>query len=157
MPVDGARQWPERIIESERGMERLGGQLAAGLEGACVIFLAGDLGAGKTTLARGLLRALGYREVVVSPTFTLLETYNAGGLTVVHVDLYRLDDPSELEQLAIRDYLGEQSVLLVEWPERAPNSLPSPDCEVHITIEEDARRTVRLVSHTESGERLCAA
>lgn len=147
----------ERHIESEAAMERLGGELAARLQEGCVIFLTGDLGAGKTTLARGLLRALGYEGVVVSPTFTLLETYRAGHLTVVHIDLYRLENPSELETLAIRDYLQEQSVLLVEWAERARDNLPGPDLEVHIFIAQDGRRTVYLESHTKTGERLCSA
>jgi tRNA threonylcarbamoyladenosine biosynthesis protein TsaE len=145
-----------RRIDSEADMERLGAALAKRLTGGCVIFLTGDLGAGKTTLVRGLLRALGYGAVVVSPTFTLLETYRAGGLDLVHIDLYRIDDPSELEALAIRDYLREQSVLLVEWAERARESLPEPDCEVHIAIDETGRRDVRLESHSDTGRRLCS-
>lgn len=148
---------PSRVrVDSEAAMERLGGQLAGKLAGGCVIFLSGDLGAGKTTLVRGLLRALGYRDVVVSPTFTLLETYSAGEATVVHIDLYRLENSSELEQLAIRDYLEEQSVLLVEWAERARDSLPNPDCEVHISIDQDSRRTVSLEHFTETGRHLCS-
>lgn len=145
-----------RQIDSEKAMARLGRALAGGLTGGCVIFLTGDLGAGKTTLVRGLLRSLGHDAVVPSPTFTLLETYHAGGFTIVHIDLYRLDDPSELEQLAIRDYMEEQSVLLVEWADRARDRLPKPDCEVHIAIDQDSRRTVRLDSYTEAGERLCS-
>ena len=97
-------------IESEAKMASFGGALAGRIEGGCVIFLTGDLGAGKTTLVRGFLRALGHEGVVTSPTFTLLEVYQPGTVQVVHVDLYRLEDPAELEQLAIRDYLGEQSV-----------------------------------------------
>ena len=142
-------------IESEHKMESFGGALAGRVEGGCVIFLTGDLGAGKTTLVRGFLRALGHRGVVTSPTFTLLEVYQPGSLVVVHVDLYRLDDPAELEPLAIRDYLGEQSVLLVEWADRARDSLPNPDCEVHITIEQNELRTVHVESFTAAGERLC--
>lgn len=137
-------------------MERLGGRLGMRLNGGCVIFLTGDLGAGKTTLVRGLLRSLGYDDVVTSPTFTLLETFDLGSLKVVHIDLYRLDDPSELEYLAIRDYLEEQSVLLVEWADHARDSLPNPDCEVHIDIDRLGDRRVRLESFTQSGERLCA-
>lgn len=142
-------------IESEDKMESFGGAMAARVEGGCVIFLTGDLGAGKTTLVRGFLRALGHEGVVTSPTFTLLEPYQPGDLQVVHVDLYRLEDPDELEQLAIRDYLGEQSVLLVEWADRARGSLPDPDCEVHIAIDQNGQRTVYVESFTGMGERLC--
>ena len=144
-------------IASAEAMEELGARLAAGLRGGCVVFLIGDLGSGKTTLVRGLLRALGHRGVVPSPTFTLLETYDTGGLKVVHLDLYRLDGPAELDQLAIRDYLGEQSVLLVEWPERAQGRLPRADCEVCIAMAEDGRRTVRLDSRSRVGEGFCTA
>jgi tRNA threonylcarbamoyladenosine biosynthesis protein TsaE len=142
-------------IDSEQMMESFGAALADRLEGASVIFLTGELGAGKTTLVRGFLRALGHEGVVTSPTFTLLEVYAAGFSQVVHMDLYRLEDPAELEHLAIRDYLGEQSVLLVEWADRARASLPKPDCEVHITIEQNGHRTVYLESFSGTGEHLC--
>lgn len=142
-------------IESEDKMEAFGGAMAARVEGGCVIFLTGDLGAGKTTLVRGFLRALGHRGIVTSPTFTLLELYRPGALQVVHVDLYRLENPGELEQLAIRDYLEEQSVLLVEWADRARGGLPDPDCEAHIAIDQNDQRTVRVESFTGAGERLC--
>ncbi|MGA8262066.1 MAG: tRNA (adenosine(37)-N6)-threonylcarbamoyltransferase complex ATPase subunit type 1 TsaE [Arenicellales bacterium] len=142
-------------IASVEAMEDFGGGLTARLRGGSVIFLRGDLGSGKTTLVRGLLGALGYEGVVPSPTFTLLETYDVRGLKVAHLDLYRLDGATELEQLAIRDYLGEQSVLLVEWPERAEDGLPPADCEVHIAIDEDGARTVRLESRTRMGEGFC--
>jgi len=144
-------------IGSEQEMEAFGGTLAGRVSGGCVIFLTGDLGAGKTTLVRGFLRALGHRGAVTSPTFTLLEVYQTGGPQVVHVDLYRLEDPDELEQLAIRDYLGEQSVLLVEWADRARGGLPQPDCEVRIAIEHNDQRTIDMESFTGVGEQLCAA
>jgi len=147
----------ERVIESETAMAAFGEDLGRRPTRAGVIFLNGDLGAGKTTLARGLLHGLGYQGLVTSPTFTLLETYPVAGLTVVHIDLYRLEDPAELEQLAIRDYLDGRSVLLVEWAERARASLPAPDCEVHISMEEGQRRTLRMESFTAEGERLCRA
>lgn len=142
-------------VESEHKMRAFGGALAARVEGGCAIFLTGDLGAGKTTLVRGFLRALGHDGAVTSPTFTLLEVYQTVSLQVVHIDLYRLEDPDELEQLAIRDYLEEQSVLLVEWADRARGGLPEPDCEVHITIERNDQRTVYVESFTGVGERLC--
>lgn len=148
---------PARRIDSPEAMERLGEELGARLRGSCVLFLTGDLGAGKTTLVRGLLRSLGHPGPVTSPTFTLLEIYEPGALKVLHLDLYRLEDAGELEQLAIRDYLGEQSVLLVEWADRARHNLPKPDCEVHIAIDPSGCRTVRLESFTGTGEFLCTA
>jgi tRNA threonylcarbamoyladenosine biosynthesis protein TsaE len=138
-------------------MEDLGGRIGANLEGGCVIFLTGELGAGKTTLVRGLLKSLGHEDIVTSPTFTLLETYDIGGLQVVHVDLYRLEDASELEQLAIRDYLHEKSVLLIEWANRVRDALPDPDCEVHIATDPNDCRIVRIEKLTKRGERLCTA
>lgn len=145
----------QHLIESESDMEELGAGLARHLPGVRVVFLTGDLGAGKTTLVRGLLHALGHQGVVTSPTFTLMETYPLAGLTVVHIDLYRLEDPAELEQLAIRDYLDEQSVLLVEWADRARTGLPEPDCEVHIAVNDLGQRDVRMEPFTRAGERLC--
>lgn len=146
-----------RQVDSETEMSELGRALGQRLESGTVVFLSGDLGAGKTTLVRGLLRAIGYCGVVPSPTFTLVEVYNLVKLTVVHLDLYRLDDPAELETLAIRDYLGTLSVLLVEWAERARGSLPDPDCEIRILIDQSGRRRVSLEGFTESGGRLCTA
>lgn len=145
----------EYRIDSESAMQALGGAIAARLEAGAVVFLSGDLGAGKTTLVRGLLRALGYQDVVPSPTFTLLEVYEVASRVVLHLDLYRLVEAAELEALAIRDYVGEQSVLLVEWAVRARERLPGPDCEVHITVNEHGQRNVLLESFTAVGERLC--
>ncbi|HSH42691.1 MAG TPA: tRNA (adenosine(37)-N6)-threonylcarbamoyltransferase complex ATPase subunit type 1 TsaE [Arenicellales bacterium] len=142
-------------VDSEEKMEAFGAALAGRIESGCVIYLSGDLGAGKTTLVRGLLRALGHDGVVTSPTFTLLEVYQTGRMQVVHMDLYRLEEPEELEVLALRDYLGAHTVLLVEWAERARDRLPGPDCEVRIVIEPDDRREVTIQSFTHVGERLC--
>ena len=94
------------------------------------IHLHGDLGAGKTTLARGFLQALGYSDVVRSPTYTLVEAYALGAVTVVHTDLYRLRDPDELEALGLRDLAVADHVWLVEWPERAGAWLPAADIDI---------------------------
>jgi len=144
-------------VDTEQAMSRLGAGLAGRVRGGCVVFLSGDLGAGKTTLVRGFLQALGHRGPVTSPTFTLLETYAAGGLEVAHVDLYRLEAPDELEALALRDYLGPDCVLIVEWPDRARAGLPAPDCEAFITVEPQGRRGVRIEGLSEAGEAMCAA
>ena len=97
-----------------------------------LVFLLGDLGAGKTTLVRGLLRGLGHRGPVRSPTYTLVESYELPAGRVHHLDLYRIADPDEVEFLGIRDLLGDASLVLVEWPERGSGVLPSPDLTVDI-------------------------
>lgn len=116
--------------------EAFGGQLARSLPvghpEALQVQLHGDLGAGKTTLARGFLRALGYPGVVRSPTYTLVESYVLGALTVVHADLYRLQDPDELEVLGLRDLAVAGHVWLIEWPQRGGYWLPGAD--LHVTL-----------------------
>jgi tRNA threonylcarbamoyladenosine biosynthesis protein TsaE len=108
--------------------------------GGALVFLEGDLGAGKTTLVRGLLRGLGHRGPVRSPTYTLVETYELPGALVHHLDLYRIADPEELEYLGIRDLLDGNSLVLVEWPERGAGVLPAPDIRVHIEHLQEGRR-----------------
>jgi tRNA threonylcarbamoyladenosine biosynthesis protein TsaE len=104
------------------------------------LHLQGELGAGKTTLVRGLLRGLGHSGSVRSPTYTLLEPYEFPGLSVLHFDLYRLADPDELEYLGVREQSGEGSLWLVEWPDRGSGWLPAPDLVVTLVVEGDGRR-----------------
>jgi len=120
--------------DSEAEMMALGAQLAGELGGGQVVTLSGDLGAGKTTLARGMLRGLGFDGRVKSPSYGLVESYEVGGLEVHHLDLYRLGEPEELDFLGLEDLLGEHSVLLVEWPERAGGRLPEATAEVSIAM-----------------------
>lgn len=105
-----------------------------------IVYLTGDLGAGKTTLARGFLHALGVTGAIRSPTYTLLETYEADALTVVHLDLYRLRDPSELEPLGLRDLALPGYLWLIEWPERGAGWLPPPDLEVRLAVGDAGHR-----------------
>jgi len=102
----------------------------------CVIYLHGDLGAGKTTLTRGLLRALGHTGRVPSPTYTLVEPYELGRLKLMHLDLYRIADPEELAYLGIREMTG---AVLIEWPERGSHFLPEPDLECRLSVAPPGR------------------
>lgn len=120
----------------------LGAAVAAVLSARAggVLYLEGPLGAGKTTLARGLLRALGVTGAIRSPTYTLLEPYEAGGRLLVHLDLYRLTGERELESLGLRDYPPERCWWLIEWPERAGRRLPPPDLRIQLAHAPAGRR-----------------
>jgi tRNA threonylcarbamoyladenosine biosynthesis protein TsaE len=121
--------------------ESFGARLAAARPGGdalATIYLAGDLGAGKTTLARGFLRAMGISGPVRSPTYTLLEVYETPAVSVLHLDLYRLVDPAELEPLGLRDWARPGHVWLIEWPDRAAGRLPFPDLNIVLTGGENA-------------------
>ena len=126
-------------IEDEAAMLRYGEALARALAPTELVFLEGELGMGKTTLARGILRGLGFTGHVKSPTYTLVEPYEVGGSRVYHFDFYRINDPEELEYLGLDDLLSESAIKLVEWPERAHGRLPRPDRIVRIRAERDGR------------------
>ncbi|HEU0163363.1 MAG TPA: tRNA (adenosine(37)-N6)-threonylcarbamoyltransferase complex ATPase subunit type 1 TsaE [Rhizomicrobium sp.] len=121
---------------------RLGGGIAAGLKPGDAVALWGDLGAGKTTLARAILRALGVTGDVPSPTFTLVQGYDTPGLPVSHYDLYRLKEAREIDELGFDDALADGAVL-VEWPERAPEALPTDALHVRLSLV-DGMRQARL-------------
>ena len=119
--------------------EQFGAQLWKLLPSKCLVFLQGDLGAGKTTLVRGFLRAAGYTGTVKSPTYTLVEEYQINGRTIVHFDLYRLTDPEELEWMGIRDYFDQDCVSFIEWPDRGKGFLPEPDKVITLSSEGTGR------------------
>lgn len=123
--------------------EALGEALAGACPAPCVIHLAGDLGAGKTTLARGFLRGLGHAGPVKSPTYSLLEPYDTPGGRVLHLDLYRLADPDEAAWLGLADHQEDGVRLLVEWPERGAGWVPRADLVV-LLEHDDSRRRARL-------------
>lgn len=122
----------------------------AAAQSGAVVYLRGDLGAGKTTCVRGLLRALGVLGTVRSPTYTLIETYLVAPLTCVHVDLYRLQALTEVDELGLRDHLGPGCLLLVEWPDRGAGALPPADLDLLLSYQGEARQA-RLQAATTVG------
>jgi len=117
----------QKYLNSAEETEQFGAELFKSVPSKCLIFLYGDLGAGKTTMVRGFLRAAGYYGVVKSPTYTLVEEYTIGHLKIFHFDLYRVVDPEELEWIGIRDYFDQDSICFIEWPDRGKGFLPEPD------------------------------
>lgn len=144
-----------RYLADEEAMQAFGGRIATVTAGEGVIFLEGDLGAGKTTLSRGIIRGLGHTGAVKSPTFTLVEPYELGAVRAYHFDLYRLVDPEELEFLGIRDYFDGQSLCLVEWPARGAGFLPKADMTITISPQASGR-SLCLAPSTPRGEGWCA-
>ncbi len=119
-------------LPDTRATEAAGAALAR-VEGVRTVYLEGDLGAGKTTWVRGLLRALGHAGPVRSPTYTLVESYELDSGTILHFDLYRLGDPEELEYLGVRELHAPGALWLIEWPERGRGWLPEPDLRVRLS------------------------
>ena len=126
-------------LADEAATLAFGAQLARELKAGMTLYLEGDLGAGKTTLVRGLLRALGHMGRVKSPTYTLAETYSLPAFELYHFDLYRLHDPREWLDAGFRDVNDGQVVSVIEWPEKAAGWLPAPDVIIRLTIADDAR------------------
>lgn len=132
------------VLADEGATERLMRDIAALIEPGDMITLSGDLGAGKSTFARGALRALGVTGPIKSPSYTLLETYSLATVTVVHLDLYRLKDPAELEYLGLADYHRPGHLWLVEWPEHGGNRIPRADLQFEFTIGPTGHRIERI-------------
>jgi tRNA threonylcarbamoyladenosine biosynthesis protein TsaE len=146
----------KRYLDSAAATEALGARLATALAPGCIVYLSGDLGAGKTTLVRGLVHALGHHGAVKSPTFTLVEPYKMGDWRLFHWDLYRLADPEELEFLGLRDQLDGQAVLLIEWPERGCGELPAADLEITLSYAGEGR-ICQAVALSTAGQRMLAS
>ncbi|MCU7938876.1 MAG: tRNA (adenosine(37)-N6)-threonylcarbamoyltransferase complex ATPase subunit type 1 TsaE [gamma proteobacterium symbiont of Bathyaustriella thionipta] len=165
----------QRQIINEEAMTELGAALAKWIKLGTIVYLAGDLGAGKTTLVRGFLRAFGHHGAVKSPTFTVVEPYSLDNnmfynynklevnlklksdnelltdfIKVYHFDLYRLEDPEELEYIGIRDYLDGQAIALIEWPEKGEGVLPGADLIIKI-VHQNKGREIELLPQSENG------
>lgn len=132
------------ILPTEQDMLDFGLPLAARLADGGVVYLSGDLGVGKTTLVRGLLRAMGHQGRFKSPSYGLIESYEVDGLEVHHLDLYRLGDAEEIEYLGIADLLDEHSLLLVEWAEKGAGFLPPATLQIRIEDLPDQSRRLTL-------------
>lgn len=148
----------QALVVGESAMVALGRQLGLALQSGvqdrgAVVYLEGDLGAGKTTLSRGILESCGHSGAVKSPTYTLVEPYEFDALTVYHFDLYRLGDPEELEYLGIRDYFGPRSLCLLEWPMRGEGFLPCADLKVTVVVAGEGRE-VSIQAQTSLGRAL---
>jgi len=158
LAVSEAKSMSEHLIElaEEADTLALGASLARGVEGGLVLYLAGDLGSGKTTLARGLIRALGYPGRIKSPTYALVEVYDLSSIHLYHFDFYRFEKKQEWEDAGFREYFAPDAVCVVEWPERAGDLLAPADLEIRLEFAQRGR-TARIRCASERGERWLAA
>lgn len=140
-------------IDSSTAMEALGAAIARHAPNRFTVFLSGQLAAGKTTLTRGLVRALGHTGAVKSPTFTLVESYEFEGRRIHHFDLYRIADPEELDYIGLDEYFDDSALCIVEWPERGRACLPVADLELRMSVV-PAGRLVDAVAKTAAGKEL---
>lgn len=139
---------------TEKDVLQMAQHFASALTSGLVVYLVGDLGAGKTTFSRGIIQALGHGGAVKSPTYTLVESYTDTAMPVFHFDLYRLRDPEELEFMGIRDYFTGDALCLVEWPDCGKGHLPAADMQVTILREPHDLRSIILHAVSLAGERL---
>lgn len=145
-------------LADEAATVAFGQTLGHAAKQGAIIFLQGDLGAGKTTLCRGVLQAFGHQGAVKSPTYTLVEPYQFDQQSVNHFDLYRLGNPEELEYMGVRDYFSAGNLCLVEWPERGAGYLPAADIEIFLTLPTSSLETgreIRCETKSSRGEQIC--
>jgi tRNA threonylcarbamoyladenosine biosynthesis protein TsaE len=130
----------QKYLANAEETEQFGAELYHSLPTKCLVFLHGELGAGKTTLVRGYLRATGFTGTVKSPTYNLVEEYTVAGQKIVHFDLYRITDPEELEWIGINDYFAPpDSVCFIEWPDKGKGFLPEPDTVIKLVVQSTGR------------------
>ena len=142
-------------LKNETETTEIGSKVASCLKGGEVIYLKGELGTGKTTIVRGALNKLGFVGNVKSPTYTIVEPYSIDNHIVYHFDLYRLNDPEELESLGIRDYCDGQSICFFEWPEKGENLTPNADISLLLSYTGKGRN-VELTAISEIGKSILA-
>jgi tRNA threonylcarbamoyladenosine biosynthesis protein TsaE len=146
----GSADWTGNL-QDDAATAELGARLAASLAPGMRVYLRGELGSGKTTLIRGLLRALGVKTGVRSPSYTLFELYVISRLNLYHFDFYRFLDSSEFDKAGFADYFDGNAVCLVEWPDKAGHSLPLPDLEIELTYA-GSGRDIRVHANSKAGE-----
>lgn len=134
-------------------MYELGKKIASALNKSAIIYFKGELGAGKTTLIRGILQGLGISEHIKSPTYSLVETYQINHQQIFHFDFYRVQDKNELEHIGLREYFSQPAIVLIEWPEIAQDFIDQPDIECAINIKNEGRE-LNFVAKTESGKQI---
>jgi tRNA threonylcarbamoyladenosine biosynthesis protein TsaE len=153
MPTDDNGRALSLHLPDEAATLRLGAALAAAIQPGLKVFMSGELGAGKTTLARGLLAGLGFAGRVKSPSYSLVELYVVSGLNLYHFDFYRFKQAVEFRDAGFGDYFDERNVCVVEWPEKAQGELPVADLNITLEIDGASGRVARLEPGTESGQR----
>ena len=132
----------KQIFTSEAHLTAFAAKIALFLEPGDVVYLRGELGTGKTAFARAIIQQKGSADSVTSPTFTLIETYHLNDVSVVHLDLYRIESDAQMEGIGLRDYLDGHWICLIEWPDRAPRMLPDPDLIIDLAYEGKGRAAV---------------
>ena len=153
--AESGAEW-RREMPDEMAVAVLAEQFARRVRAPLVIFLIGDLGAGKTTFARAFVQALGYSGYVKSPSYGLLESYEIADKSILHLDLYRIEDPEELEYLALRDLFDDDAILLVEWPEKGVALLPPADLVLYF-MDIGETRFIKSCAMSPAGENLNSA
>lgn len=142
-----------KILKTEEETMQVAKELAAAIDEGVIIFLEGQLGAGKTTFTRGFLRGLGFQDKVKSPTYTIVEPYDVSGKKIFHFDFYRVKDSQELDEIGIQDYFSPTFICLVEWPEKGVSRLPTPDLICHIEFKQDGR-DLKIEARSERGKKV---
>ena len=136
----------KQIFTCETQLTAFAAKIALFLEPGDVVYLRGELGTGKTTFARAIIQQRGSADSVTSPTFTLIETYHLDDVSVVHLDLYRIESDAQMEGIGVRDYLDGRWFCLIEWPDRAPRMLPDPDLTIDLAYEGKGRSAVLIAT-----------
>lgn len=145
----------ELFLESDRDTINFGRQLSQLMSAPFTLYLTGELGAGKTTMSRGIIQSMGHQGAVKSPTYTLVEPYEFDKHNVYHFDLYRLSDPEELEYMGIRDYFNDKSICIIEWPDKGLDFLPKADLKLNLAYVGHSR-VLTICANTKKGVTLLA-